>query len=489
MRGSRIGSSGAVVRVTAFVFSLFFLTVAVLIGAVPAFAQAGKATPVARHGQLRVVGPNLVNAKGEAIQLKGMSLWDAPSYGEYCTSESLAFLRDDWNMTVFRAAMYTDYNGYFIGKSGTDALMKVSKTALDAGLYVLVDWHILNDGDPLKYKEQAKAFFAVAAEAFKDYPNVIYEICNEPNGHDVTWKGNIVPYAMEVIPVIRAHDPDSVILVGTPTWSQEPHTAADAPLPFDNLMYVLHYYAGSHDWKEMARRIDYAHSKGAGVFVTEWGTTSSDVRGNVFPVQSIDFANALAERKVSWANWSLSTKIEPTSMIKPGVSYTGPWTDGDLTESGLLVRSLIRGEKAGTIVADNFESRNFRGGGWTTDYAGMDYEVARSGKVSAMLEGESSMGRTLDASRYADMKLIFAYKTIDIAKGDRLTVEWFDGSAWKTLKELPPSRDWTILEQSFPAEASGRADFKFRIAASFASEAFAWIDDVALTGSKASIRP
>ncbi len=485
MSGFRNGSSRVGVLAAA-----FFVSFVTFSAAPPTEStRHPKPTPVEAHGQLRVVGPDLVDAKGDVVQLKGMSLWDAPSYGEYCTPESLAFLRDDWDMSLFRAAMYTDYNGYFIGKSGTDALMKVTKTALDAGVYVLLDWHILTDGDPLKYKEQAKAFFAVAAEAFKDYPNIIYEICNEPNGHDVTWKGNIVPYAMEVIPVIRARDPDSVILVGTPTWSQEPHTAADAPLPFDNLMYVLHYYAGSHDWKEMARRIDYTRSKGKGVFVTEWGATSSDVRGAVRPVPSIAFTNMLAERKVSWANWSLSTKLEPTSMVKPGVSYTGPWTDGDLTESGLLVRSLVRGEPEGTIFADNFESRNFRGGAWTTSYAGMDYEVARSGKASAMLEGEASLGRALDASLYADMVLSFAYKTIDTEAGDRLTLEWFDGSTWKTLKELPPSADWAILEQRFPTEASGRADFAFRIASAFASDAFVWIDDVALTGSKASIRP
>lgn len=454
-----------------------------------ASVSAAPPRPVDIHGQLQVVGSDLVDKSGQVVQLKGMSLWDATSYGEFVTDTSLAFLRDDWGMSLFRVPMYTDYNGRFIGKSGTDALLRVSKTALDSGMYVLVDWHILVDGDPLKYKEEAKAFFAVAAEAFKDYPNVIYEICNEPNGHDTTWKGNIVPYAMEVIPVIRAHDPDSVILVGTPTWSQEPHTAADSPLPFDNLMYVLHYYAGSHDWKEMARRIDYAKSKGKGVFVTEWGATSSDVRGNVFPVQSIEFVNMLAERKVSWANWSLSTKIEPTSMVKPGVSYTGPWLDGDLTESGLLVRSLIRGEKAGTIFADGFESRNFRGGAWTTEYAGVDYEAAATGKVSATLEEDSSLGRTIDATVYSGLKISFAYKTADIAKGDRLALEWFDGTDWKVLRELAPQTKWTKVQENFPAAASGRADFKFRLASYFAGDGYAWIDDVVLTGTKATIKP
>ena len=145
------------------------------------------------------------------------------------------------------------------------------QAAIGAGVYVLVHWHILSDGNPLKYKELSKDFFSQVATKFGKYPNIIYEICNEPNGNGVTWADSIKPYAMELIPVIRAIDPDGVVLVGTANWSQQPHLAALDALLFDNIMYVLHYYAGTHDQAQVLANIDQVRATGAGVFVSEWG--------------------------------------------------------------------------------------------------------------------------------------------------------------------------------------------------------------------------
>lgn len=71
-------------------------------------------------------------------------------------------------------------------------------------------------------------------------PNVIYEIANEPNG-GVTWNGQIRPYALEVTDTIRSKDPDNLIIVGTGTWSQDIHDAADNQLPDPNTLYALHF--------------------------------------------------------------------------------------------------------------------------------------------------------------------------------------------------------------------------------------------------------
>lgn len=112
-------------------------------------------------------------------------------------------------------------------------------------LYVILDWHILSDGNPQIYKEDAKAFFQEMSREYAGYPNVLYEICNEPNG-GTGWQ-EIKSYAQEVIGVIRANDPDAVILVGTPNWSQYVDQAAADPIQgYDNLMYTLHFYAATH---------------------------------------------------------------------------------------------------------------------------------------------------------------------------------------------------------------------------------------------------
>jgi len=49
-----------------------------------------------------------------------------------------------------------------------------------------------------------------------------------------------------VIPAIRRHAPDSLIVCGTQTWSQDVDKAARDPLKFPNVAYALHVYAATH---------------------------------------------------------------------------------------------------------------------------------------------------------------------------------------------------------------------------------------------------
>lgn len=94
-------------------------------------------------------------------------------------------------------------------------------------------------------KEYLKEFFAQMALKYADNNNVIYEICNEPNG-GTSWE-DIKNYAGQVIPVIRQYDKDSVIIVGTPNWSQYVNQAAESPISgYENIMYSFHFYAGTH---------------------------------------------------------------------------------------------------------------------------------------------------------------------------------------------------------------------------------------------------
>lgn len=106
-------------------------------------------------------------------------------------------------------------------------------------MYAILDWHVLNERDPNVYKSQALAFFKEMSASVSGYGNVLYEICNEPNGP--AWS-SIKSYAVDVIDTIRANDPNSVIIVGTPTWSQDVDTAAADPIARSNIMYTLHFY-------------------------------------------------------------------------------------------------------------------------------------------------------------------------------------------------------------------------------------------------------
>ncbi|KNY30231.1 cellulase family glycosylhydrolase [Pseudobacteroides cellulosolvens] len=324
------------------------LITSALIAAIPMRVSAG-GDVVSGNGRLKVVGTQLCNEAGQPIQLKGVSSAGLQYYGEYMNINSIKWLRDDWGITVIRAAMYTAEKGYITNTSYKEKVKEIVNAATELGIYVIIDWHILSDGDPNMYKTQAKEFFAEMSSLYKDHKNVIYEICNEPN--KVQWSSSIKPYANEVIPVIRANDPESVILVGTGTWSQDVDQAANDPLNFKNIQYVCHFYAGTHG-QYLRDKINTALSKGCGVFVSEWGTSLASGTGGVFVNETKTWIDFLNSKKISWVNWSLCTKAETSAILNAGASTQGGWNSNNLTQSGNLVKSLMGGGIPSTIPSN-----------------------------------------------------------------------------------------------------------------------------------------
>lgn len=415
------------------------------------------------NGRLSVQGTMLVNEKGEPVQLKGVSSHDIASYGNLASPELLKYLRDDWGINVFRIAMYTeDAGGYIRNPSVKDTVKKIVDYTKDLGLYVIIDWHILSDFNPMKYVSQSREFFDEMSKLYKDYPNVIYEICNEPNGYDTTWKDVVKPYAEEIIPVIRNNDPDGLIIVGTPTWSQDVDIAAEDPLDFDNVIYALHFYAGTHG-ESLKSKLERALSKGLPVFVSEWGTSEATARGGVFHAEAISWLKFLDERGISHVNWSLSTKIETTSIVREYINPRGPITDTDLTESGLFVKYYIRGDRNVVLFADGFETKTFTQGVWKRTKTSIIQDNPYRGMYCASFGPDCSLERAITTVPYKNLKLTLAYNFKDAQPGDAFILEWFDGSDWTVAQELALVSAWTVETIALPESASGIRDFKIRL--------------------------
>lgn len=172
----------------------------------------------ASAGRLHVKGTKLVDKKGHEVQLRGVSTHGLSWYPQYVNDKCFTQLHDKWGANVVRLAMYTEeYNGYCSGdaKNRSDLKKLIKKgvrLAKKHKMYVIVDWHILSDGNPNSHKKEAKAFFREMSREFKGYNNVIYEICNEPN-NGTSWK-EIKSYAKSVISTIRENDKKAVIVVG-----------------------------------------------------------------------------------------------------------------------------------------------------------------------------------------------------------------------------------------------------------------------------------
>lgn len=302
------------------------------------------ATPVETHGALSVKGNRIVDKDARPVALAGVSFfWSNTGWGQdrfYNAGAVKSFARD-WNASVVRAAMGAEGNGGFgSDPKGNQARVEaVVDAAVEAGVYVIIDWH---SHTAEKNPQAAVAFFSEMARKYGHLPNVIYEIYNEPL--QVSWSGVVKPYSETVVAAIRAIDPDNLIIVGTPTWSQDVDAAAADPLKGENLTYTLHFYSGSH--KEGLRdKARVALKSGASLFVSEWGTVNANGDGGVATEEVARWSEFMRENCLSHAAWAVSDKREGASYFKPGASSTGPWTDEDLTPSGIVVRDMVKGWK------------------------------------------------------------------------------------------------------------------------------------------------
>mgnify|MGYP004692169483 FL=1 len=208
-------------------------------------------------------------------------------------------------------------------------------------MYVLIDWHILNDGDPNIHIDDAEQFFADMSAKYADYGNVIYEICNEPNG-GTTWD-SVKKYAEQIIPVIRKNAEDAIIIVGTPNWSQDVDIAADAPVEgYDNIMYAVHFYAATHK-DDIRGKVETAIQKGLPVFVSEFSLCDASGNGGIDYDSSDAWFKLINENNLSYASWSLCNKNETSALLKPDLAATGSISESDLSDTGLYVRDKVLG--------------------------------------------------------------------------------------------------------------------------------------------------
>ncbi len=292
---------------------------------------APEGSPVHRFGKLQVSGSGLADEQGSPVQLNGpSSMWLNWDDANYATNfDGLKFMRDEWGMEVFRIAMGIEpQDAYLDDQAGNKAKVRtIVDNAIQLGVYVIIDWH---DHNAEEHQNEATEFFAEMAQTYGDSPNVLYEVYNEPL--DISWSSVLKPYHESLIGTIRQHDPDNVIILGTPKWSQDVDVAALDPVSGSNLIYTLHFYACEHtDW--LREKADEALTSGIPLFVTEWGATAADggVNGTVCETEAEAWHNWMDQHGVSWTAWKLDGCTDSTCyFVDREVSPSGGWTDANL---------------------------------------------------------------------------------------------------------------------------------------------------------------
>ena len=310
-------------------------------------------TPVATHGKLHVCGTRLCDQGGQVVQLRGISTHGLQWYGwnQRCLNDNaMDSLADQWNADVVRIALYVQEGGYETDPAGYRAMVDtIVDEAGQRGLYALIDWHILNPGDPTYNLDRAKEFFRYMAGKHGNKNHVLFELANEPNG--VGWP-TIRDYAQQLLTIIRHEkSSDAVTIIGTPDWSSfglsGGHSAdeiVNAP-PIDgttgtaygNVMYTFHFYAASHG--DSYRNLVTKYADILPIFVTEWGTPTYSGDGYVDQASTQAWLELMRQKKISWAYWNWSDNGQSTALFKAGTCNTGntTWTGNVLQPSGQII--------------------------------------------------------------------------------------------------------------------------------------------------------
>lgn len=417
------------------------------------FAQ----TPVATNGQLKVVGTKLTNQNGYPIQLRGMSSHGIQWYNQCLTDASLDAVAYDWGADVFRISMYIQEGGYETNPTYYTNLVKTLVNKVTArGMYALIDFHMLTPGDPNYNTSRAITFFTEMANTFKNNNNILYEICNEPNGN-VTWN-TIKSYADQVIPVIRAIDNDAPIIVGTRAWSSlglsEGSSAQEIlnnPLTFSNILYTFHFYAKDHRDSYLSH-LDWASDR-LPIFVTEFGTQEASGDGANDLTMSQRYMDLMRTKKISWANWNFSDDFRSGAVWTTGTCSGTNWTTSRLKEAGTFIRNNM------LSPADDF------GGTPTAENIALNKSVTVSSIEDNTLTGPNAVDGN-GSTRWASAEAIDPqWITVDLGNTysiNRIKINWeaaygknflvqvsTDNSNWTTLRDVQNntslSNDYTGL--------------------------------------------
>jgi len=265
-----------------------------------------------------------------------MSLFWSQWAPDYYKEETIKWLRDDWKCTVIRASMGIESGGN-LENPGVEyqKITEVIDACVKLGIYVVVDWHDHHAEDHL---EESKVFFNNISSTYNYYPNIIYEIYNEPLA--VSWSNVIKPYAESVINTIRNNDSNNVIVDGTPNWSQNVDDVINNRISDENTAYSLHFYTGTH--RQMLRdKADKAISAGIPLFVSEWGLSEATGNGDMDMIETNLWTEYLELNNLSWCNWSITNKDETSAVLLSSTTSLSEWSIDELSEAGNIIKDYL----------------------------------------------------------------------------------------------------------------------------------------------------
>ena len=284
---------------------------------------------------LHTQGNKLLNSQNTVVVLHGVDLpsLEWTNRGDH-VRRSLRAAVMQWHCQIIRIP--TSVNRWFGNAPGQSRGGRVYRHILDQliryaarhHVYVVLDLH-WNDmdrrfadlGQHRMPDHSCVLYWRSAARRYMDYPNVFYDLYNEPHGVSwITWrdggictgetKTTVVTYRavgmQRLYDVVRNAGAANIVIIGGTNWAYDDFGVTHGyAIAGKNIVYDCHVYPGKSRWKH---NFELAAKKVPMIF-DEFGGTGLQL---AFGRKVIAFA---AAHHISWCAWSFHPHAGPV-LIK-----------------------------------------------------------------------------------------------------------------------------------------------------------------------------
>lgn len=291
--------------------------------------------------RISVEGNKFVDPDGKTVLLRGLSIADPDkvdgqghwnkAHFEHVQETGAKIVRLPVHPVAWRSRTPQGY---------IELLDQAVEWCTELGMYVIIDWHSIGNlskelfQNPMYDTTQRETyeFWRAIARRYNGHNTVaFYELFNEPT----TYRGQLGTVSWHewkklnenMIALIRAYDPDTVILVAGLDWAYDLTPLLEEPIAATGIGYVTHPYAHkrSQPWEpKWEENFGFAANRYP-IVATEFGfggRRESAEEGTQYGRRIVDY---LEGKGISWVAWCYDPQWGPRMLRS--------W-DYDLTPSG-----------------------------------------------------------------------------------------------------------------------------------------------------------
>lgn len=326
--------------------------------------QRGNAKTV---GKLHKNGVYIVDSDNKPVELRGVGLHAICQYTNLHmrkTFDSLRFMGGN----LVRVSVYLEdfafsksdneiYYGYLSHPEENKAeIEKIIHNCIDLGLYVLLDWHVMDDqsivvgqkysGLGVLHQEAAEEFFEYFSSKYADYPNVLYEFANEP--YSLT-PAEMIQFISSLRSIVKNNVTDPIMVTGMGKPIEEGgirdfNTYKRCKALYEELVAngITDVFTSPHIYGSNLSEMQQLLAEQIPFIMTEWGNSSYTGDGAGNDGAAIAQINWMHQNAIAHSIWKFTDQTMTSSLlINHGVINSEKYFFGfdwsDLSHNGYLL--------------------------------------------------------------------------------------------------------------------------------------------------------